>query len=91
MSSRTDGMIRPEIKALAERGNITLAEWDSLRMNSWESELLVPKLDNEALISVTEHFVKNCTFRERRPFTTYSDALCGLIAPELARRLGGKS
>lgn len=83
--------IRPEIKALAERGNVTLAEWDSLRMNSWERELLIPKLDNEALARLTEQMVSNCVIDYRRPHITYDSAILGLAVPELVRRLGGKS
>ena len=88
VTQEDNGMIRPEIKALAERGNITLEEWSQLRTNSWEHELLVPRLNNEALVHVTEHFVRNCMLGGRRPFTTYNDAVCGLIVPELVRRLG---
>lgn len=79
--------IRPEIQALADRGNVTLAEWRDLRMNSYEQELLIPKLTDEALIYTVDHMAKNCQIDQRRPFTTYDNAMIGLIVPELIRRL----
>jgi hypothetical protein len=84
----SDTMIRPEVRALAERGNITLAEWEKFRGNSWEMELLIPRLDNEAFARVAREMVDNCRISGRRPFPTYNEAVPGLIVPELLRRLG---
>lgn len=80
-------MIRPQIRALTNRGNVTLEEWKTLRTNSWEHELLVPKLTDEALEYVVNHWVDNCQIDKRRPFNTYNDAVIGLVVPELMRRL----
>jgi hypothetical protein len=90
VESVADAMIRPEIGALAERGDITLEEWNALRINPWERELLIPKLDNAAFIHVTGQMVSSCVIDGRRPYITYDSAILGLIVPELVRRLGGK-
>lgn len=78
--------IRPEIRALIERGNSTLAEYNDLRCNSWEWEALVPALSIEALIAATEHTIKNCS-RARSPALTYDEAIHSVYTPELIKRL----
>lgn len=83
-----DTKIRPEVRALAERGNVTLAEWQTFLGNSWEMEHLIPALDNEALAHVARHWAENCGNLGGRPFVTYQEAVPGLIVPELLRRLG---
>jgi hypothetical protein len=77
--------IKPEIRALIERGNITIPEWENLRMNSWEQEEIVPAMSDELLARVIRHTLKNCNWR-RKPATTYDEAL-QLYAEEAARRL----
>jgi hypothetical protein len=80
-----DEHVRPEIQALAKRGNVTPAEVAELRCNSWEWEHLVPAMNDEALVGRVEHALANCG-RHRRPFLTYNEAVEGLYAPELLRR-----
>jgi hypothetical protein len=82
--------IRPEVRALAERGKITLAEWEEFRGNSFEMELLIPELTDEALIHCANHMLDNCQIARQRPFVTYNEAVIGLIAPELIARLAPK-
>ena len=65
-----DQYVRPEIQALAKRGNVTPAEVAELRINSWEWEHLTPAMNDEALVALVER---------------YNEAV-GLFAPELLRR-----
>jgi hypothetical protein len=78
--------IRPEIRSLVERGNITSAELREIRCNSWEWEALVPAMNDEAFCERMQYTLDNCLTRRERPFTTYNQALEGLWAPELIRR-----
>jgi len=78
--------IRDEIAALIKRGNVTLAEHNALRCNSWEFEALIPALTIEALIAKTEHAIKNCPYAES-PAVTYTEAVHSVYAPELIKRL----
>jgi hypothetical protein len=84
-------MIRPHVKALAERGSVSLAEWQAFRGNSWEMELIIPKLTDEALAHCARHMVENCRLSGVRPFRTYNEAVPGLIVPELLNRIGQPS
>jgi hypothetical protein len=77
--------VRPEIQALAKRGNVTPAEVAELRCNSWEWEHLTPAMNDEAFVARMEHAIANCG-HHKRPFTTYNEAVEGLYAPELLRR-----
>lgn len=78
--------VRPEIRALVRRGNVTPAEVSALRSNSWEWEAIVPALNDEAFVERMEYALKNCLTKLERPFTTYNQAVEGLYAPELIRR-----
>lgn len=77
--------IKPEIRALIDRGNVTCLEWENLRMNSWERESIVPAMSNELLARTIRYALKNCN-RRRVPASTYDEAL-QLYAEEAARRL----
>lgn len=84
----SDERIRPEVRALAARPEpVTLAEWKEFRGNSWEQELLIPRLDDEALAFHVEHCLKNCNYEGRVPSSSYDQLLIRLLAPELLRRL----
>lgn len=87
MSAET--MIRPEVRALVKRGNVTLEEWQTFRGNSWEMEAIVQVLTNEALAHVVQHWVTNSRLPGMRPFTTYNEAVIGLLVPLLVKRLTG--
>jgi hypothetical protein len=78
--------IRPEIAALVKRGNVTLAEHNELRCNSWEGEALVPVLTIEALINTTEYAIRNCSCASS-PALTYDEAVHSVYTPELIKRL----
>lgn len=78
-------VIRPEIRALLARGNVTPAEVEELRCNSYEWEALVPVMNNEALIGRMEHAFENCS-HVGKPASSYNDAVVGVFAPELLRR-----
>lgn len=78
--------IRPEIQALIRRGNVTLAEIQEIRCNSWEWEALVPAFDDAAFVDRMQYALDNCAQGKSRPFTVYDDAVKGLYAPELLKR-----
>jgi hypothetical protein len=81
--------VRPEIQALANRGTpVTYAEWEQLRLNSWEQEELYPCLDDEAFAKVFAHIVNNCgrEVDKRRPCLVYDDALRVIFIPEILKR-----
>ena len=82
---RLDEHVRPEIQALAKRGNVTPAEVAELRINSWEWEHLTPAMNDEAFVARLEHAIKNSGWH-KRPFSTYNEAVEGMYAPELLRR-----
>ena len=81
-----DSRIKPEIRALIVRGNVTSAELAELRCNSWEWEALVPAMTDEAFIGHVEHALKNCSI-VKRPAASYDDAIVGVHAPEMVKRL----
>jgi hypothetical protein len=81
--------LSPTVREWVKAGKpITWEQFDSRPMNSYERESLYQLLDNEALIKITELFLKNCC-TERipgRPCSTYSQALEVLVVPELLKR-----
>lgn len=81
--------VRPEIAALAERGQVTWAEYDA-PMNSYERELILPKLVDTAFLKALKYYVENCGRHERprlsRPSRCYDDAVMNVMLPELIRR-----
>lgn len=79
--------VRSDIRDLAARPTpVTREEYEFMRMNSYEREVLVPRLSDEALIVAVEQCLKNCG-RVRTPAVTYNDAMVALYGPELLRRL----
>lgn len=78
--------VRPEIRSLVERGNVTQTELNELRCNSWEWEALVPAMTDEAFVGSMWHALENCFTPTTRPFVTYNKAVEGLYAPELLKR-----
>jgi hypothetical protein len=83
--------VRPEIRDLAKRGNVTSAEVAELCCNSWEWEALVPALSDEAFVLQMQRALDNCFTTRERPFVTYNAAVEGLYAPELLRRFQAAS
>lgn len=80
-----DTLIRPEIKALAERGNITKSEMDEIPMNSYERNFCLPYLTHEAFIDYCTLCNKNTSINNEYP-TTYNEAVIALLFPQLLQR-----
>ena len=84
--------VREEVRALRARGEagerVTLAEWLSLRANSYEREFLIAVLSDEAFAKLVEHGLRNTTcFYKAGPSET-SELLARLVAyREAAERL----
>lgn len=78
--------IRPHIRELVARGNVTQSEVHKLRVNSWEWEALVPAMDDEAFFYNYEYCKSNTHTDRSRPNMTYNDAMCNLYADEVIRR-----
>jgi hypothetical protein len=83
---RNSDKIRPEVRALVDRGNVTLDEWENFVGNSYEMELIAPKLNDEAFIYYAEHMLVNCRYEKARPWRSYNEAVMGFVAGELLRR-----
>lgn len=88
--ARTEYMshVRPEIAALAARGQVSQNEWDR-PMNGYERELLLPKLVDSVLLNVARYYLSQCAIEHappNRPHSTYDNALLGVILPELLGR-----
>ena len=75
--------IKPEVRALIERGNITSEEVAQLRCNSEEWEAVRRACDDKAFIEGLRHCLDNCRRPQR---STYEHALQYLFVPELLRR-----
>lgn len=80
-----DEHVRPDVQALAKRGNVTLTEVRTLRCNSWEWEHLYLAMTDEAFVDSVAHALRNCA-RAPSPCSTYDEAVSNLLAPELLRR-----
>lgn len=85
LQRKLDEHVRPEIQALAKRGNVTLTEVTGLQCNSWEWEHLYPAMTDEAFTGCVQHALNNCA-RGPSPCTTYDEAVVNVYAPELLRR-----
>lgn len=79
-----DAVIRPEIRALVERGNVTKEEVAALRCNSWEWAALVPAYDDAAFVERVEHTLAHCS--QARKHASYDEAMVVLYGPELLKR-----
>ena len=80
-----------KIKKLLKQynGKVPLAVYEQLRGNSYFWETLAPHLDNEALISMVENYLKNVSYSSARPYRSYDESLLHLI-PLLVKRLKEK-
>lgn len=88
--------VSPEVLALVEGlkalgRRLSRAEWEKLRMNSYERRLLVPLLDDEALChlaaSCIEQGGSKAVLGEFELATDYNDAVRRELAPLLVERL----
>ena len=61
-------------KLRAEDRLLTMAEYDELRMNSYDRGALVSLMDNALLVSQIQITLKNCS-RIKRPPCTYDEAI----------------
>lgn len=86
MSERQQVLIKNEIRTLAERGNITLDEFEKLYMNSYERNFLLPYCKNEVLLHEAKAWLKQISDIPAFP-TTYNEAALHLLFPLLAERL----
>lgn len=88
-----DDCIRPEIRELANRGNITFEEYELLRLNSYEQELLYPVMTDSCLFRLIEEVIlPNCSVKYRRgPAITYDESLIHNFVPILLERLRKRS
>lgn len=82
---------RPEIVNLScRRKKLSLAEYQELRLNSWEFVLIHRNLDNEALLYVIHHSYSNSQFKSRSVFDpppmTYDTAIVTEYLPLLLGR-----
>ena len=75
---------KPEVKALLERGDVTLDDIKNLRCNSLEWHALQLKMTDKAFLDRMHHAMANSHIDLR--LTTYNDAVIGHFAPELMRR-----
>jgi hypothetical protein len=82
-----DGRVRPEIAArIGTNLPFTLAEYETLRVNSWEQHLLFPLADDEVIIQIASQALDNCS-RGDTPPSTYDEAMCNVIGPRMLQRL----
>lgn len=66
--------------------SVTPEQHDVLRMNSYASEALIPKLDTRVLTEKAMYYKSQCG-REKYPNSTYNEAIIHSITPELVKRL----
>src|SRR6187551_2892916 len=84
MTGKTlDELVRPEIRALRSRGNVTWAE-TNIRMNSYERDHILPALTDDAFLRMMVHNAQNCSATAGPG--TYDFALVHKYAPEAIRR-----
>ncbi len=83
--------IQPIVKELADRGEVSLREFDGIPMTTGERQYLIPYLSNEAMIEyVSRRILPNCVgsySAQRMPATTYDEILARVIVPDLCQRL----
>jgi hypothetical protein len=65
-------------------GSLTLEEYKLVRTNTDGFRAVLPKLNNEALKYVAQHYVANAS---RHPRVTYDYAINEDVIPELLKRL----
>lgn len=82
------GKIDADVLAMVESGKtITRAEWESMRINSWERWVLTPFLSDEAFIAHTERVLDQIPRRPWSPPVAYDDVAAQLLLPAALDRL----
>lgn len=56
-------------------------------LNSYERELMYPKLDNDALIRIVKSHLLNCGRVDKRPCSTYDESIIAVFAPLMIERI----
>jgi hypothetical protein len=69
-----------------EDRSVSMKQKEDWKMNSYAGEVLIKKLDDEALFDTIEHYLMNAK-RCDYPAPTYDEALSHVIVPELVKRL----
>lgn len=75
------------VQALIQRGNVTWAEYENLRLNGFERDALYPVLTTEALCKATEQSRSFCLPQRHYPTLTYDETLTHRLVPLLLARL----
>lgn len=83
--------VKPHVLAIYEaKQQISLDEWKVMRLNSYEQQLLIPLLTNDAFAKMIENYIHNSGFRTSDqfhiPFTTYDDNLKHNLVHQLLAR-----
>ena len=83
--------VRPHIIELAERGQVTHEEYNSLRMNSYERRYLHPYLTTDALVKLTRYCLSQTGYwqpcGEFEVPKDYEDAVMRDLLPLLLDRM----
>lgn len=80
-----DCLVRPEIKALVAKGNISLNVFQQLRMNSYEMWTVYPALSDRALAHVISEHLKHVAPFGKLP-STYDETCLHVLLPLLLDR-----
>lgn len=84
--------ISAEVKERFENpAQISIEEYASMRLNSWEAIFLIEKLSDECFLAMVQRFYLQSGYREASkypaiPEVTYDEALIQRLLPELMRR-----
>ena len=76
--------ISPEVNKIIQRGNVTVAEFQEMYLNSWERDALIPAMSDGLLDEQTLYTLANCA-SWRQPATMYEQAI-QRYAVELLKR-----
>ena len=80
-----DCLVRPEIKALVAKGNISLNIYKELRMNSYEMWTVYPALSDRALAyAISQHLSQVAPFGKLP--STYEETCLHVLLPLLLDR-----
>jgi hypothetical protein len=78
-------MVRPEIRALIERGKITVDELKDLRCNSYEWEAMVPALSIDAIVLRAETALEKCSKLRMSVVEDYGESTCAVVRELIVR------
>lgn len=84
-SEEMETLIKPPVRALMERGNVTYEEWTNTAMNSYERARVLPFLTLEAMKEVGKFYLHHCSFKDFP--TTYDEVALHIILPCILQKL----